>query len=287
MTYKTKFSLFIAVLLWASAFVGIRFGLNDYSPEGLALLRYIIASFCMGIIYYSRPQHPNAKLSLGNKIALLFVGAIGIGFYNIMLNYGELSIRSGMASFIISQSPVLTAIFAVFFLKEEFTFNRLLGFIISIVGIILISLGEKVGFQWNTGLIYILLATLAATSYTILQKPFLNKYNAIPATTYVIFGGTLFLLAYFPTLREEMLAASFSSTLLVIYLGIFPAAIGYIAWSYALTEIPASRAVSFLYFTPFVATLLGWLCLGETPVLLSLFGGVLAILGVWFVNKTY
>lgn len=88
-------------------------------------------------------------------------------------------------------------------------------------------------------------------------------------------------------MQQDWQQASWTATLVIVYLGIFPASIGYIAWSYALARIPASRAVSFLYFMPFVATLLGWLWLSEVPKLLSVFGGVVAIFGVWLVNQSY
>ncbi|MBT3301524.1 MAG: EamA family transporter, partial [Bacteroidetes bacterium] len=39
----------LAILFWASAFVGIRSALESYSPQALALLRFLIASFILGI----------------------------------------------------------------------------------------------------------------------------------------------------------------------------------------------------------------------------------------------
>lgn len=284
MTHKTKIALITVIFLWASAFVGIRVGLHDYSPEGLALLRYIIASLCMGIVYY---RLPHRTMSYRDACALLGVGVLGIGIYNITLNYGELSISSGMASFIISQSPILTAIFAILFLREPLNLPRMLGFMVSVIGVLFIAIGEEGGFQWNMSLTYILLATLAGSCYSILQKPFLKKYNAIEATTYVIWGGTLFLLFYTPKLQHDLVGASLKATLTIVYLGIFPAAVGYVAWSYVLAKIPASRAVSFLYFMPFMATILGWICLGETPAWVSIAGGMCAIFGVWLVNQSY
>ena len=275
----------MAIFLWASAFVAIRAGLRVYSPEGLALLRYLIASACMAVIYYRLPQ--KSLLRIRDVVALLSIGGVGIGIYNLTLNYGELSISSGMTSFITSQSPIITTIFAVVFFGEKINLLRCLGFTISIGGVVLIAFGEIGSLKWDMGMTYVLLATLAAGCYSILQKPFLKKCHAIEATTYVIWGGTLFLAIYTPQLQHDLLTASLNATLTVIYLGVFPAAIGYLAWSYVLADIPASKAVSFLYFMPFVATLLGWLCLGEVPVWLSLVGGILAICGIWLINQSY
>jgi drug/metabolite transporter (DMT)-like permease len=285
MTFKTKFAIAVAIFLWASAFVGIRAGLQGYSPEGLALLRYIIASIFMGIIYF-RLKNKN-KMRLNDISSLILIGAIGIGLYNITLNYGELSISSGVACFIISQAPIITTFLAVLFLGEQLNLSRFMGLLVSILGVIFITMGEKGGFHWDKSIFYMLIATVASAFYSVLQKPYLKKYHVIEVTTYLIWGGTLFLLLYISHLQQDLLHASAKATLMVIYLGIFPAAFGYIAWSYALAEIPAGRAVSFLYFTPFLATFLGWICLGEVPVWLSIVGGVLAIFGVWLVNRSY
>lgn len=286
MSTKAKVAMFIAILLWASAFVGIRMGLHSFSPEGLALFRYLIASFCMCLIYF-RKTDKHRSLPFRDIGSLMLVGVLGIGIYNITLNYGELAISSGMSSFIISQSPILTAIIAIFFLNEPLTPRRALGFTISIIGVIFITLGEKGGFYLDHSMIYILIATLASSCYTLLQKPLLKNCHAIQATTYIIWGGTLFLAFYFPQLRTDLHHAAIKDILAVAYLGIFPGAIGYVAWSYALAEIPASRAASFLYFMPILATLLGWICLNEVPAFLSIVGGLIAMVGVWLVNHSY
>lgn len=285
MSYKIKFALVLAILLWASAFVGIRAGLNGYSPEGLALLRYLVASICMAVIYYRLPQRQ--MMPLKDMLGLMFVGALGIGVYNLTLNHGELVISSGMASFITSQSPIITTIFAMAFLGEQINSLRISGFMVSILGVALIAVGEVGGFKWDASLTYILLATLAGSCYTIMQKPFLKKYHAIEATTYVIWGGALFLALYASKLQHDLMHVSLMETVTVIYLGVFPAAVGYLAWSYVLSEMPVARAASFLYFIPFVATLMGWACLGEIPAALSIGGGLLAIVGVWLVNQSY
>jgi drug/metabolite transporter (DMT)-like permease len=285
MTYKTKIALAAVVFFWASAYVGIRAGLQGYSPEGLALFRYLIASMCMGFVYFRMPQR--VSMPIRDKLALMVVGVVGIGIYNLALNYGEISTSSSTASFIVSQGPIITTILAIMFLGERVSLARFLGFCISVAGVILIMVGEQGGFSWDTGILYILIAAFTGGLFSVLQKPFLKRYHAIEATTYIIWGASLFLLVYVSKLHYDVMHASLSQTLTAIYLGVFPAALAYLAWSYVLSEIPASHAVSFLYFMPFIATLLGWLCLGEVPAFLSLVGGLFAVAGVWVVNQSY
>lgn len=284
MTYKTKIALVLTLFLWASAFVGIRAGLQEYSPEGLALFRYLIASCCMGIMYWYMPK---STIPLLDKCKLLGVGVIGLGVYNIALNYGELTVSSGTASFVISQSPIITVILAVLFLGEKLSIERTLGFVFSVVGVTLIALGENSALKWEPNIFYILIATFVGGIYSVWQKSFLKKYHALEVTAYIVWGATLFLLVYTPHLQYDIKHASLTTSLIVAYLGIFPAAIGYLSWAYVLSEISASRASSFLYFMPFLTIILGWLYLGEVPTWLAVSGGSLALFGVWVVNQSY
>jgi len=280
---KTKIALLLTISFWSSAFVGIRMGLQTYSPGGSGLLRFIVASVCMFLFYqkFSKKEY----IPLKDKILLLITGAVGIGLYHVALNYGELSVPSGVASFIISQSPIITSIFAVLFLSESVSRFGFLGMIISLFGVLLISISHTQGFSFDKGLFYIAFATVVGSFYSIIQKPFLKKYDLLDITAYLVWGGTFMLVIYFPDLKQDYANASLASTLAIIYLGIFPGAIAYIAWSFILKEIPASKAVSFLYFMPILATLLGWIGLGEVPVIMSLIGGLIALFGVWVVNK--
>tara|TARA_R110000868_G_scaffold6011_10_gene34958 strand:- start:359 stop:1255 length:897 start_codon:yes stop_codon:yes gene_type:complete len=285
MLRKTTIALWVAIILWASAFVGIRAGLNGYSPEGLALLRYLVASFVMMIIYYSMPQR--TAMPLADRVGLLLVGAVGIGLYNLTLNNGELAVSSGVASFITSQSPVVTTIFAILFLGEGLSAKRFLGFIVSLLGVIIIAYGEIGKFEMTTGMTYIIVALIAGSCFSIMQKPFLKKYNAIEATAYAVWGGTLFLLFYSSHLQYDVMHASMRATLVVIYLGIFPASLAYVAWCYTLTKLSVSHTVSYLYVLPFVTALMGWVFMGEAPAFISMMGALIAIGGVWLVNQSY
>lgn len=285
MKSKTKVAITAAILFWASAFVGIRAGLHGYSPEGLALLRFMVASLVMGIFYFC--ARPANSLSLKDKLGLMMVGLIGIGVYNVTLNYGEIAVSSGVASFIIAQSPVLTTAFAVLFLGEKLTLTRVSGFIISLIGVTIIAYGEIGKFELTSGLIYVLIAMASGSVYNIMQKPYTKKYSAVQTATYIIWGGTLSMLVFLPKMQFDITHADLSYTLIVIYLGIFPAALAYLAWSYTLQNLSVSHAVSYLYLLPFVTAIMGWLVLGEVPAFISIMGALIAVGGVWLVGQSY
>ncbi len=173
------------------------------------------------------------------------------------------------------------------FLGEKLTAQRVSGFLISLIGITVIAYGEIGKFELTAGIMFVIAAMFAGSCFSIMQKPYLKKYNAIEATTYVMWGGTLFLLIFFGKMQHDVMHASLGNTLIVIYLGIFPASLAYIAWSHVLSKLAVSHAVSYLYALPFVAALMGWLLLGEVPALVSIVGAVIALGGVWLVSHSY
>lgn len=285
MQQKTKIAVAAALIFWSSAFVGIRAGLHGYSPEGMSLLRYLVASLVIGVFYLFRTKRSNLRWK--DKLGLMLIGFVGIGVYNVCLNYGEITVSSGVASFIISQSPIISSVLAIIFWGEKITLLRAMGFLISLIGVAMIAYGEIGDFKLTTGLIYVITALFSGAFYSFLSKAYASKCTAIESASFVIWGGALFSALFFPHLIYDFSHASFYYTAIVIYLGIFPAALAYIAWNYTLGQLTVSQSVSFLYLLPFITTFMGWLMLNEVPSVTSLGGALIAMGGVWVVSRSY
>jgi drug/metabolite transporter (DMT)-like permease len=71
-----------------------------------------------------------------------------------------------------------------------------------------------------------------------------------------------------------------SAVIWTAYLGVFPTAIGFLTWAFALSRTEAGRLGVTTYLVPAVSVVLAWLLLGEVPRLLALFGGALCLAGV-------
>lgn len=271
----------VTIFLWASAFAGIRAGLRAYTPEHLALLRYLTASLALAI-YAVLTRMPLPRLRDLPGIAP--IGIVGVTFYNVALGAGEIGVSAGVASLIVASSPIFVALLATAFLHERLRLWGWLGILVSFTGVAVIALGTGEGLAINSRALFVVAAALAQAVFFVTQKPYLKRYSAFQFTTYALWSATVALVIFSPGLIQQVQRAPLDSTLAVVYMGVFPGALGYASWAYVLARTPASIASSFLYLVPAVAIVIAWVWLGEVPNLAALLGGALVLSGMIVVN---
>ncbi|RSL29364.1 DMT family transporter [Salibacterium salarium] len=273
----------LAVVLWASAFPGIRVGLESFHPLDLSLLRLLIGSLGLFVFACVKgmpfPEYKDIPI-------ILLLGFLGFSVYHTFLSIGEMTVVAGAASLLVTTTPLFSAILSAIFLKESFGKFGWMGSIIAFIGVTFITLGTSGTFRVETGILIILIGALGESFYFVFQSSYLKKYGFLPFTTYTIWAGTLFMLIFSPGIFEAIMSATIESTLTVVYLGLFPTVVPYFAIAYVTSQQGASEATSSLYLTPVAAIIISWIWLGEVPTLLSIGGGMLTLAGVFLTNVT-
>ncbi|NLE74300.1 MAG: EamA family transporter [Actinobacteria bacterium] len=272
----------VTLTLWSSAFTGIRIGLEAFSPGNLALLRFLSASAALLVFAVIRRMPLPA---LRDIPSMLLIGLFGITIYHTALNYAEVRVSAGAAGILIASSPVFTALLATAFLGERLRLVGWLGIALSFGGSALVALSAGEGFGFEPHAMLVLLSALSGAIYFVMLKPLLSRYSPLQLSTYAIWAGTLLLCVFFPGLPQAVNVAPVGTILTVVYLGVFPGAIAYITWAYALSRTPASLLATYQYLIPVLAVLIAWAWRSETPRAVALLGGAISLVGVILVNK--
>ena len=269
----------ITVTAWASAFVAIRGVRDSFEPGALALGRLLVGSVALGVLMLARRTWVRPTRREWWLIALC--GLAWFAVYNVALNAAEHRVDAGTAVMLVGVGPILIALLAGLLLREGFPRWLLLGAGVSFAGAVLIAAATADASGSDlAGVALCLFAALAWAIGVLAQKPALERVPAIQVTWMACTIGAVACLPFAGQLTQEAGNATPGDIAGLVYLGLVPTAIAFCTWAYALSRTSAGRLGVATYLAPPITIALAWPLLGETPPLLAIAGGVLALAGV-------
>lgn len=269
------------VVLWASAFPAIRAASPELGVIGLSLVRLLVAAVALlALAPFLKVRLP-ARRDLPLIIACAFFGMTA---YQLLLNWGELYVPAGTASIIVASAPLVSVGIAAYFFKERLSGIKIAGSVVAIAGVVLVCLA-RTGVSLSVAVWIVVAAMVVQGIYHPLTKPLLRRYTGMEVATYGMVFGTVMTAPFVPWGIASIFSAGAPAWVAAIYLGLFPSALGFVLWGYAVARLNVAASTSLLYLVPPVAVAISFFWLGEIPVAGELAGGAVVIVGVVWLSQ--
>ncbi|SHJ49751.1 Permease of the drug/metabolite transporter (DMT) superfamily [Malonomonas rubra DSM 5091] len=280
-------SLISAMLLWASSFVALKIAFRGYHPMQVIFGRMFIASLCF------LPFIPAfSKLNWRKQdLKYLLIMAICEPCLYFIFEAKALELTSAsQAGMITAILPLLVAILAWAWLKEQISRQTLIGFSLAIAGACWLSLASETSINAPNPLLgnfYEFLAMVCAAGYTVSLKHLSENYPPLFLTAVQAFLGSLF---FFPFLLLPSIGfpghLQATPAVAIIYLGTFITFGAYGCYNYGVSRIPASQAAGYVNLIPVFGVILGMLILGDRLNFAQWLACGLVFCGVWLSSRS-
>ena len=271
------------VVLWASGFVGAKFGLPYIEPLTFLTIRMIAVVFLLAIVaLLTRPRWPDIAGIRHSVVAGLLVHGVYLGGVFVAI---DRRLPAGLSALVVSMQPVLTSTIANRFLGERVIARQWFGLALGIAGVYLVVAdktvaGEATALGWAAALC----ALIGITIGTLYQKRFGGGIDwrsalVIQYASAGVFFATGSLLFETRAIHWTIeLVAALAWLVLVLSLGA--------VWLlyFLIRRAAATRVTSLFYLTPPVTALMAWLLFGERLGALALIGMGICVVGVFLVN---
>jgi drug/metabolite transporter (DMT)-like permease len=268
--------------------LGIRIGVETIPPFILAGIRNLIAGSI--IFFYLVSQKKLERVSPRQFLHAFILSILMIVLANGLTTYAEKYITSGLASLISTFTPFCVLMLNLILGYEKLSVKTILGILLGMFGIFIIyqsSLTDLLIPEYRQGVFALLLAISAWAIGTIITKR--GSENSLTMLMNVcvqmlIAGVVLTSIQFYFTPSISTDTWSTKSILAMIYLALFGSVVGYVAFSYLITQLPSTKVVVLSYINLVVALFLGWLILDEIITSRIIVATIFIISGVVVVN---
>ncbi|QRG70115.1 DMT family transporter [Brevibacillus choshinensis] len=271
--------LLFCVTLWGSNFVFGSMLVKEFPPLFLADVRLMFTS--LFLLSYAWITKKFVKIKPREWGLLILLGLIGTLANQTAYFNGLLTTDATTASLILSMSPIVTAILASLFLKEQFTLRMKIGSAVALLGTFCV-VGIGAGLTISKGVMLIVIAMITFSSSMIIIRKLTETMHPFISTVYSTTVGTLFLTpaAFLSIEPGTHISHEVWAWAMLITTAIFMQGVCGLVWNQQLKVVGTGKAAIFLNLQPFVAMLVGFLLLGSQVTAIQATGSLLIVAGV-------
>jgi drug/metabolite transporter (DMT)-like permease len=284
----------LATLTWATNIILGRWLREDIGPLSLAAARFFVASLFFAILLQRQPAQ---ERRLGkDRFLLLGMALAGVATFAPTLYLALRFTTAVNVTLINGFGPLITGLLATLLIHEPISRRQITGAILGLAGIAILISGGSFAF-WkeahaDVGDLISLGAVTLWALYSVLGRWVMRHRSALSATAFSSFLGLPFLVvaAAFELQHLSVNIGPGGQTirliLAILYIGVAPTVVGFLAWNAGVRRLGASGAMVFYNTLPLYGALLGTLFLGEALGTAHLVGGMLIICGgLWAARR--
>lgn len=274
----------LAVIIWSGNFVAARF-LVHFTPIEISFYRWLV-TFIVLTPFCIKKLIKSIKYIKGRWIKVIIISILGITIFNTFVYLAAHTSNAANMSLLATLSPIVMAIISRIVWKTKLTLNQKLGLLIVIVGVVILitkgSIEVLMNLKFAIGDLYMLFAVILFAVYTLTLK---IRPKEVSQSTFfylmVIIGLIpLAIGMLFTYTSNNMHALDMESALILIYVGVFPSALGFILWNMAVAKIGAIKGGIIYDSIPFFSSLEAVILLHENILMSQIIGGILILTGI-------
>ena len=269
--------LMVLVALWGTSFMFTAIAVETVDPVTVVFYRLGLGAVVLSLVVYARGDSLPLAWRAWAGFAVMAIAGNALPFF--LIAWGQQSVDSGVAGMIMAIMPLLTMVFAHYFVEGE-TLNRykLIGFALGITGVILLlgPVFEGGGREFWSGLAIFTAAASYAVNTILIKR--LPRFSPMVGACAVLIIASLILFPFWLAVTPETDGISQDSMFAVIWLGIGPTGIATIILFAVIDRAGPTFLSTINYLIPVVAFLCGAWLLSE-PVTWMHFVALIAILG--------
>ncbi|MGN0277547.1 MAG: DMT family transporter [Hominisplanchenecus sp.] len=277
-----RFSMILSMTIFGT--LGLFVRNIPVSSGELALYRAILAALLIAVfLIATRQRIPFADIKKELPLLLLSGAAMGINWILLFEAYKYTTVSLATLSYYFA--PVIVTVLCPILFHEKLTGKQIICFVMSTLGLVLITGIGNVGSK--TDLIGILFGLGAAVFYAavILANKFLKTVDGIHRTFLQFLSAVLILIPYvLKTSGVTLGSLNGIGWVNLLIVGLIHTGVTYCLYFSSLKELPGQKAAILSYIDPLVAVLISVTLLGETMTVWQAAGGLL-ILGFTLWNE--